>query len=434
RKHLHLDHIIEVGGLRALKFIAMYGANASGKTNFVDFFRFFKTTLINGLPADAERFFCKNRRENEKRGSLFEIQFEVKGKFYAYGFEVILAERKILHEWLYELFVDKEPLIVFERKIDNLRNVVETSLSLPPDEDVRFKTYSNDFAETFDSLFLAEMNHNKIFGGTSSFKVFNETFQWLLKNIVVFSPNESVVDLRVYYDESAKSIINEILPTFDAGATEILVKDVSLAEFKRAVPEEILNDFLEKARKEMKLLKASAVNCSVRSGNNLFNFKVNNSNSEPQDLTTLVFKHGKSFFELPFKDESDGTKRLFDLFGVLFSGSGDAVFIFDELDRSLHPMITRRFLELFNERYRDKNVQLLFTTHEAELMTYDLFRRDEIWFVERGADNGSFVYPLSLFKNLSSENVVADYLDGRFGAVPVLKKYSFKSREEDGSN
>ena len=86
--------------------------------------------------------------------------------------------------------------------------------------------------------------------------------------------------------------------------------------------------------------------------------------------------HGKSFFEFDFEDESDGTRRLFDLLDMLLIDSDDVVFVVDELERSLHPKLTQQFLKLFNEVHKDRRMQLIITTHESTIMDQTLFRRE----------------------------------------------------------
>ena len=99
----HKDHRISIKGTNILKHAVIYGANASGKSNLVDFFRLFKRVVERDIPLEATEWYCKNTEDNKTRKSSFEIQFTLGNKFYAYGFSAILSERKILEEWLYEL-------------------------------------------------------------------------------------------------------------------------------------------------------------------------------------------------------------------------------------------------------------------------------------------------------------------------------------------
>ena len=98
------SHKIKIKSTQILKYGVVYGANASGKTNLIEFFRFFKECVQTGMPMDAVQMFCKNRKENKFRESRFEVQLAVGKRFYAYGFSAVLSRRKIMEEWLYELY------------------------------------------------------------------------------------------------------------------------------------------------------------------------------------------------------------------------------------------------------------------------------------------------------------------------------------------
>ena len=140
-------------------------------------------------------------------------------------------------------------------------------------------------------------------------------------------------------------------------------------------------------------------------------------------------KHGRSAFDFSFVDESDGTKRLFDLVDMLLTDRPDTVFVVDELERSLHPKLTEHFLEMFMEAHEGVRMQLVFTTHEDTIMDQRLFRRDEIWFVERDADNASKIYSLDRFKERYDKKLSKAYLEGRYGAIPVFSQFSFQKGE-----
>ena len=166
---------------------------------------------------------------------------------------------------------------------------------------------------------------------------------------------------------------------------------------------------------------------TMRSNTSFFNIE-GSADSEPK-ITTIRMNHGKSFFEFDFEDESDGTRRLFDLLDMLLIDSDDVVFVVDELERSLHPKLTQQFLKLFNEVHKDRRMQLVITTHESTIMDQSLFRRDEIWFIERDTDNRSKVYSLDRFKERYDKVLSKAYLEGRYGAIPVFKSFTYKEEE-----
>ena len=417
------DHRMQIRNTRLLRHAVVYGANASGKSNLVEFFRFFEETLEIGLPVWSTRLFCKNHAENEKKDSSFEIQFSVEDTFYAYGFSAVLSERRITSEWLYELYQNGSSRCIFQRDV-SAEHQITTKLALLSADKKRFKTYASDFSENYTSLFLSEMNRNKKIADDSKLRVFKDVFSWLRGHMYIYTPSAPITDFRYYYNADSLALINRLIQTFDTGISNIRIEEISLSELTKMLPEPIFNDVMDDLRQRMEKSGMSHVRVSMRSDTSFFNVEMGDS-KEPK-VTTIRMKHGGSFFDFGFEDESDGTRRLFDLLDMLLTDTEDVVFIVDELERSLHPKLTQHFLELFAELHREKKTQLIFTTHESSIMDQDLFRRDEIWFVERDADNNSSLYALDRFKERYDKVLSKAYLEGRYGAIPVFSSFAFQ--------
>jgi AAA15 family ATPase/GTPase len=100
--------------------------------------------------------------------------------------------------------------------------------------------------------------------------------------------------------------------------------------------------------------------------------------------------------------------------------SENKVYVIDEMERSLHPKLTSRFIELFDQMHPHQKIQLIFTTHESSIMDQELFRRDEIWFIERDKNNNSNIYSLDKFKERYDKKLSKAYLESRYGAIPVF--------------
>lgn len=124
---------------------------------------------------------------------------------------------------------------------------------------------------------------------------------------------------------------------------------------------------------------------------------------------------------LDFNDESDGTKKLFEFAGGWLRAleSGATLFV-DELDRSMHPHITRLLVRRFHSLHNEKNAQLVFTTHDTTLLDSDLMRRDQIWFVEKDAQRASRFYSMLEYSPRKDEALERGYLKGRYGAIPFV--------------
>jgi AAA15 family ATPase/GTPase len=124
---------------------------------------------------------------------------------------------------------------------------------------------------------------------------------------------------------------------------------------------------------------------------------------------------------LELAEESDGTRRLLNLIPALHHlRSGSAVYFIDEIDRSLHPILVRQFLEFFLKSCEGGERQIIVTTHESNLLDLELLRRDEIWFAEKDQSAATHLYSLSDFKVRKDLEIRKHYLQGRFGAVPFL--------------
>lgn len=417
------NHRVKIKQTNVLKNSVVYGANASGKSNLVKAIGFVKNTLMEGLPLHSINDFCRKREENIHRESVFELQFTVEDKFYAYGFSVILSERKITEEWLYELLQNGSARNLFVREKDKAP-VLGESVNLASSEKNRFSIYAEDFAGHDTQLFLTEMNRGKKYDDDSKLLFFKKTFDWLMNDVVVLNPNIGISNTDAYYSEESLETISNLIKTFDTGVSEIKTKQITVEEMSKMIPKEVLTEILNTLKKQMQMTNLPQLKMTWRINDGFFNIRMEDSR-EPE-ITTLVLKHGKSIFDFDFNEESDGTKRLFDLVDMLMGKKEDVVFIVDELERSLHPKLTEHFLKLFMQAHATDRVQLIFTTHEDTIMDQEIFRRDEIWFVERYNMNASKIYSLNRFKERYDKKLSKAYLEGRYGAIPIFKQFTFK--------
>lgn len=422
----HKTHRTKIKQTNILKHTVVYGANASGKSNLVKAIAFIKKTLVEGLTMNSANDFCKNRPENQNKESIFELQFTVGNKFYAYGFNAILSKREITEEWLYELMQDGTAHNLFARDKDKpiiLGEDVKASAS----ERNRFSVYSEDFIGHNNQLFLAEMNRGKKYEEDSKLVFFKNIFDWIMNHIIVINPSIGISNTDAYYSEESLDSISNLIKSFDTGVSEIKTKKITPEEMCRMVPKEVLTGIFTDLKRQMQLSNVPRMKMTWRLADGFFNIRID-ENKEPE-ITTIILKHKKSIFDFDFNEESDGTKRLFDLIDMLMNKKEDLIFVVDELERSLHPKLTEHFLKLFMEAHKEDRDQLLFTTHEDAIMDQELFRRDEIWFVERDKTNVSKLYSLDRFKERYDKKLSKAYLEGRYGAIPIFSQSSFKKEE-----
>ena len=414
------EHEIAIKKLNLLKNAVIYGANASGKSNLVEFFSFFKFCLEKTIPYRASNLFCKQNKENADRASTFELQFSIDDKIYDYGFSAILSQRTINEEWLYELNVGASAQCIFEYRLG--ANPVLGIKKIGKEDEIKFNTYAEDYQGLKATLFLSELNRNKKYNDDSPLIIFKDVYKWLTSNLIIFLPDTLITNFEYFYNSQSLEKVNKFIQSFDTGITDAGVDKISIEDIKSKLPKEIFDDLIER----IKECAENNTHCkfSMRSFDEFFNVEI--EGDEEPAVTTLKFKHSNSYFDYNYDEESDGTRRLFDLIDMLLIKKEDVVFVVDELERSLHPKLTEHFLKLFNEIHLNKRVQLIFTTHESSIMDQELFRRDEIWFIERGVDNNSVIYSLDRFKERYDKKLSKAYLEGRYGAIPIFKTFEFK--------
>lgn len=412
------DHRIAVTkNIKVLKNAVIYGANASGKSNLIDAVSFFVDVVYNGLPIDPSRLYCRNKDGNENKDSIFEIQIEIEGKFYAYGFSAILKKRKITGEWLYQLNLSGNGTCIFERETEK-KTVLGKGIDLSVEEKGRFDTYSSDFENNTTALFLSEMNRGKKLN--KGFVVFEKVYKSITDGIVIITPHSKFLNFQQFHNMDSLPDITNLIKSFDTGVSNIRIEEINENELKRILPVEVLksiNSKLVRFRKDFPSLPAKISGLADKAF-----FCVEMDLTGEIRVKTIKMTHGNSIGDFRFDEESDGTIRLFDLIDILLTKSDDTVFFVDELERSLHPKVTERFLDLYFSLHKNDKVQLIFTTNDTMLMDQDIFRRDEIWFVERDKDNNSTLYSLDRFKERYDKKLSKAYLEGRYGAIPVISK------------
>ena len=310
------NHRLKIKSTQLLKYAVVYGANASGKTNLALFFKFFKDSVCNGIPIEATQMFCKNRQENKERESSFEIQITVGDKFYAYGFSAVLSRRKVTGEWLYELYQNGSAKCLFERE-GSKRPVLNDGITLTNTEKNKFETYADDFEGNETSLFLTEMNRGKKYSTRSKLLFFRDVYDWIQNHISIITPDTPLIDLEYYYDDNSLKLINKLIKTFDTGISQVKIEEITLDELSNALPKSVFDKMMQHVKNRMEEQEEPSFRMTMRSKETFFNIEVE-GHSEPK-VTTIRLHHNKSFYEFGFDEESDGTRRLFDLMDMLLN-------------------------------------------------------------------------------------------------------------------
>jgi len=411
----HPSHCVTINGKRLLKSSFFFGANASGKSNFVHAIDFMHRIVLLGTNAIeySDQHF---RIDTECKGKpgVFQVDFTADDKFYSYGYAISYSTHEIEAEWLYRLNSNDNEICVFERQKNKK---IKTDTTFNKEARIRFNIYSEDVKS--DELLLKTIG-DKDFRGISGFEDFISSFDWF-KRITVIYPESIFGNRNEFFLDSASNndLLVKMLRFFDTGIQDIKegkqLAEKALSFLPDDVRIKILNDIVQELNQPHRKSK------SIRFDANdyQFNFSLENGALFAEKM---MFNHGNDSDLFEVSDESDGTKRLFDLIPMYYLGQKETIFIVDELDRSFHSKLTENFIKLFFRMTKGNPSQLICTTHDANLMDLNILRQDEIWFVERDENHASQIYSLSDYKQRFDTNILNNYLLGRYGAIPCFNE------------
>lgn len=425
------EHLLDDGNLQLLKFAAIYGANAAGKSNLIKALNFMRHTILRGLPRGHTELYSKTHIENKNKNSYFEVEIKIKDKYYAYGFEVLLSKGKFVSEWLIELLPSGEENKIFERNIPD--KSIQFSEHVRKDEElnIRLKVYSEDVQENDSTLFLSYMNKNKssLYARYSEIRALNQVYRWIEDSLDINYPDRPISSYSYFANTDSMDEICKMISSFGTGIKNYKIVDVPMERVLENMPDVVREDILSEMENSIKQMEERSVNgkkvkamgITIRNSDDLFIMHVNAKRKD--DVTveckTIRFNHGDDRTLFTLGEESDGTIRLLDLLEILIAGSGKT-YVVDELDRCLHPCLTYRFVELFLQVAQKKNIQLIVTTHESRLLDFELLRKDEVWFINKNDAGSSSIYSLDEYNDRFDKKIDKAYLEGRYGGVPIF--------------
>ena len=388
-----------------LKTKAIYGANSSGKSNIikalVTFIRIIKQSVKDDEVLNLVESF-RYSTETEGEPSFFQLIFWIDNVRYRYGFE--LDDKSVYSEWLFARPNERE-LPYFIRENQRIIEVDKTNFSE---------------GNKLMSLFEEDSSDNEIFRNNSLFlsSISSLGFGKLSKEIVDNIASIFVINglghqgLYTYAgdsleDDSMKKHILSFLKFGDTG-----IEDVATIEIKS---EDLSDDLDEETKNDFKQNKPRLLISTRKKFDKDLNFKEN--------------------VPLPFRMvESEGTLKLFELSPFVYEAIREKrPLIIDEFDARFHPLLTKKIIELFNS---EKNIgsQLIFITHDTNLLSADTLRRDQIEFVEKDKYGASHLYSLVQFKGIrNNASFEKDYIQGKYGAIPFLGDFNKLLNLEDNA-
>lgn len=368
---------------RLTRSAVVYGSNAAGKTNLLRAFQFMQSLIVNsatrqeGVPLPYAPFKLSDRSRREP--SRFEISFIDRGVRYEYGFSSD-AER-VHSEWLIA-YPQGRPQRWFERNYDSKKR--------------KFGWYISQKLKGSARLWRDATRPNALFLSTAiqlNSDQLRPVFQWFQKRAVVVGVGPSLFNQGLTYkllqDEKAKQKLLQFVHAADFGIADVILRKQQMSSVGEAP---ILPSGPDGPPM---LLRVSSFHESIDNGKRV---------------------------EFDLGEESNGTQILLKSAGAWLNvlENGEVLFV-DELDTSLHPHMTRFLIKLFHNQTTNRNkAQLIFTTHDTSLLDSELFRRDQVWFIEKDEKSRSRLYPLTDFSPRKDEALERGYLRGRYGAIPFI--------------
>lgn len=410
--------------VKLLKFSAMFGANASGKSSFIKAMNYARNVIIDRKPININSY-CKIHSGNKEKITSFDFEIKIDERCYSYGFDILLSKNEIKAEWLYELKKDKKEMPIFIREINKSIDLNEKYFNNKVHIN-KLKLYSEDIKTQDNILFLTIMNENKndlYTNKNDSINIFKKVYEWFVKSLVIIFPNKTLINDSYYASEENLGKVTEIIKKFGTGISDCKFESINQEYLSTKIPSNILNRvmkfteeiYLNKSKQKGKKVKATTF---LRKDKDLYIFEKNDI--ENMKIKTIKFKHKNCDGEYSFSEESDGTIRILDLMEIILNDKTNKVYIIDELDRCLHPQLTYKFVESFLNR-NNNNSQMIVTTHESRLLNFNLLRRDEIWFVDRENNGSTKLYSLEEYNERFDKKIDKAYLDGRYGGVPIFE-------------
>jgi AAA15 family ATPase/GTPase len=379
---------------------AIYGGNASGKTNFFKAIAFLKRLVVSESKANdlvnLEQF---RLGSDIKRPTSFCINLMIDNSIFE--FSVTVTEEEVIDEKLTELGTSVDR-VLYHRHDGSI--TFEKSLS--KDQFLQFAYKGTSKSQ----LFIANCASQNI-------ENFLPVYNWFKNSLVLVSPDSKFVSFEKLIDQNShfQVVINSALAGLDTGIRQLALEEVSLDSL----------DLSDAERREISLVVSDTQLLGVVSDGDIVLFSREDGRFMGKKFVTYHRQRDGSDARFEIRSESDGTRRIIDLlpaFLAISSKNSKQVMIVDELDRSLHTLLTRRMLaEYLSSCDSQSRSQLLFSTHDVLLMDQKLLRRDEMWVTERDADGATHLISFNDYKDIRyDKDIRKSYLAGRMGGIPRL--------------
>ena len=409
------QHKYTKSGIDILKLSAIYGANGSGKSNLIRSISLLKMMILRGSIPNAltsQKFKLSESSQTEP----VELAIEFFANNAIYYYSVAINGGLVVDEYFSSNNEKQEDEMIFHRKYENGTTTISFFEEFEGVKDnlTLKKIIEIDLLKPNQPLFslLNTISNN-------AFIDIKVAYNWFEHGLIVIYPETKATGLvlEIESKEGFKEFANDLMCSFNTGITnlKIDVKNVEefLGEDNQNEVDEIKADLKNNPEKKIRLVTKSTTSeevVIVNDGGKIL-------------AKRLLFEHKgdkNQDVEFRFDEESDGTRRLLEYLPAFNSVIRNSpTFIIDEIERSIHPLIIKEIVSKFSKDESTKG-QLIFSTHESNLLDQEIFRTDEIWFTEKNLLGATKLYSLSDFKEHNTIDIRKGYLNGRYGAIPFL--------------
>lgn len=398
-----------------LKSSIFLGANASGKSNLIKAIDFVKKMVTNGPSRNEGILYEKFKLDpgSKNKNSRIEIEFKCQDYCYAFGFE--FNNVSIEEEWLYTINKETESKIYERTTSHNNVSVDFGNIKIEKDAIKRLEFIGLDTNP--NELFLFSCGTRNI-RNIIGIDPITSAIDWFSDTLTIVFPDSKLfgMETNISSDKDLREIYRWFLTEFKTGITGLETIKVDFFSNEVLLPQKLKESIINKLEIGERAIISSLDDIRYTI------FKSKEGLIEASKLMTKhKIKNKPEFINFEITEESDGTQRIMDLIPALTELCRDnKVFLIDEIERSLHPNLSYKMMELFFNESQGIASQLICTTHEDNYLDFKLFRKDEIWFVEKNRHGESQTSSLEEFKPRKDKDIRTGYLKGRYDGIPVF--------------
>ena len=408
-----LHHIYSINNFDLLKMTSLYGANGAGKSNLVKAL-YLLQKLVNKeeIPIKLKDSHFKFNKNPDKKQSIV-VEFFQDNTSFIYGIEI--QNGFIITEELYKSGLGKEEdKLIFERTTND-EGETKIKFLKEFEEDIKSQVLKSVLLEEFvkpdESIIKLLSNRDNKF-----LKVVKKAYKWFDETLQIITPESKPRALAQFVetDLNFKKYAENLMCSLNLGITSLKPEKKEIKDFFGEDSLDEIEFFSKKVQESPKKMIGIHVN-----GREIIIVKENKKIWVKQvKIGHLGGNEDIVFFNLD--EESDGTIRLLDFIPAFKNViSKPKIYFVDEIERSIHPLLIKELVRKFSADEHTLG-QLIFTTHESNLLDQSIFRQDEIWFVEKDKTGTSDIYSLSDFKEHKTIDIRKGYLNGRYGSIPFL--------------